>query len=60
MLYISKSSNGNYYFHQKYQYDEVYKGKNYNWYGYIQNKNSKKKKRVSVETLYNIKINKFN
>ena len=46
MLYISKSSNNQNYFHQKYQYDEVNKDKNGNWFGYIQNKNSKKKKRL--------------
>lgn len=57
MLYISKSSKGNYYFHQKYQYDEVYKDKNGNLFGYVQNNKSKKKKNVNLLTLFENKKN---
>jgi hypothetical protein len=57
ILYISKSSDGNYYFLQKYQYDVVYKDDKGNWFGYIQNKKSKKKKKVSLETIFNNKRN---
>jgi hypothetical protein len=33
LLYISKSEKGNFYFHQKYQFDPVFKGKNGEWVG---------------------------
>ncbi|MGC5746302.1 hypothetical protein [Chryseobacterium sp. NFX27] len=34
ILYISKNKKDNYYFHQKYQYDKVFKDKNGNYYSY--------------------------
>ena len=33
LLYISKSEDGSYYFHQKYQFDPLYKTKNSSWTG---------------------------
>lgn len=33
LLYLSKSEDGSYYFHQKYQYDPLFKGKNGSWVG---------------------------
>ena len=33
LLYISKSEDGSYYFHQKYQFDPLYKTKNGSWTG---------------------------
>ena len=58
MLYISKNTQGNYYFHQKYQYDIVYKNQKNNWVGYEQNQKSKKKKVLSIEIIFNNKRNK--
>jgi hypothetical protein len=57
ILYISKSTDDNYYFHQKYQYDVVYKDKTNKWFGYTNSKKSKKKKVISLETLFNNKRN---
>ncbi|WP_281321930.1 hypothetical protein [Flavobacterium aestivum] len=57
ILYISKSSVGNYYYLQKYQYDVVYKDDKDNWFGYSQNVKSKKKKKISLETIFNNKRN---
>lgn len=57
ILYISKSTEGNYYFHQKYQYDIVFKNKTNNWYGFSHSKKSKKKKVINLETLFNNKRN---
>ncbi len=55
LLYISKSSEGNYYFHQKYQYDDLKLDTDNNFYGYIfKLKNDiwiKQEKRVSVKEL---------
>jgi hypothetical protein len=34
ILYISKSENGEYYFHRKYQFDEVFKNKKGRYYSY--------------------------
>src|SRR5687768_1810237 len=33
LLYLSKSEDGSYYFHQKYQFDPLTKGKNGSWVG---------------------------
>lgn len=33
LLYISKSEDGTYYFHQKYQFDPLYKTRNNSWTG---------------------------
>ena len=55
ILYISKRSDGNYYFHQKYQYDVVYKNQKNVWFGYAQSKKSKKKNAICVKTLFNTK-----
>lgn len=35
ILYISKSQKGDYYFHQKYQYNEFHKSKNNEWIGLL-------------------------
>lgn len=35
ILYISKSNNDNHYFHQKYQYDDVFKDKAGNYFSYL-------------------------
>jgi hypothetical protein len=57
ILYISKSKDGGYYYHQKYQYDIVYRDKTNNWFGYTDSKKSKKKKVISLEMLFNNKRN---
>lgn len=44
ILYVSKSKKGDYYFHQKYQFDAVWKNKKGNWKG---------KKGKSIEKLFN-------
>ena len=46
LLYISKSEDGSYYFHQKYQFDPLYKTKNRSWTG---------KNGESLQKLFNIK-----
>ena len=46
LLYISKSENGDYYFHQKYQFDPLYKKKNNSWVG---------KNGESVQELFDLK-----
>jgi hypothetical protein len=59
LLYISKSSKENYYFHQKYQYDDLKLDADNNFYGYIfKLKNNtwiKEEKKVSVNELFNEK-----
>jgi hypothetical protein len=62
LLYVSKSSKGNYYFHQKYQFDYVEKNSAGKYYGYIYDKIQTKKriifknKRIaSLEDLFNKK-----
>ncbi len=59
LLYISKSSKGNYYFHQKYQYDDLKVDEDKNFYGYIfKLKNNtwiKLEKKVSVKELFDEK-----
>ena len=56
ILYISTGSKVNY-FHQKYQYDVVYKNSKDAWFGYIIDKNSRKKKVIDLETIFNNKRN---
>ena len=46
LLYISKSENGEFYFHQKYQFDPLYKKKNNSWVG---------KNGESVQELFDLK-----
>ena len=46
LLYISKSEDGSYYFHQKYQFDPLLKSKNNSWVG---------KHGESLQTLFNQK-----
>lgn len=65
LLYISKSENGNYYFHQKYQFDYVEQNSNGMFYGYQYGRVQKKKKTIfknkriaSIENLFTEKKEK--
>ena len=44
LLYISKSQNGNYYFHQKYQFDYLENNSEGKFYGYTYEKKERKKR----------------
>ena len=44
LLYVSKSSKGNYYFHQKYQFDYLEKNSDGKFYGYIYHRIQRKKR----------------
>lgn len=59
LLYISKSSNGSSYFHQKYQYDDLKVDADKKFYGYIfKLKNNtwiKQEKKVSIKELFDEK-----
>ena len=46
LLYVSKSSKGNYYFHQKYQFDYLEKNSDGKFYGYIYDIIQRKKRIV--------------
>jgi len=59
LLYVSKSSKGNYYFHQKYQFDYLENNSDGKFYGYTYDKKERKnriifknKKIVSLEDLF--------
>lgn len=59
LLYISKSKKGNYYVHQKYQFDDLDRDSNGVFYGYMytikkskKHINHKKRKVASIETLF--------
>ena len=62
LLYVSKSSNGNNYFHQKYQFDFVEKNRDGKFYGYKYDRIEKKDRTIfknkrisSLEDLFNKK-----
>jgi hypothetical protein len=58
ILYISKSQNGDYFFHQKYQYNEFYKSKNNEWVGLLNFGSVSRIESASKLNLKKIKLNK--
>ena len=46
LLYVSKSTKGNYYFHQKYQFDFLKENSDGKFYGYIYDKKETKKQTI--------------